>query len=200
MNKPENRFDDEPIHLPEGASYSKDDIEEMQEILDVLKPVPDRDPETAATGRKVFIQQARTMPIPVSPAHEIRHKGWNIFKRKERSPMTVLARVALVLALVIGGSGATAFAAQASMPSDILYPVKLFTEDFRLALTTDPEVEFNLLLELAQERSNEITKMANAGESVPARVNLRLENHLRQATQLAATRSDAGPESSIRTG
>ena len=104
--------------------------------------------------------------------------------------MTVLARLALVLALALGGTGTTAFAAQASLPSDLLYPVKIFSEDFRLALTTDSQAEFNLLLELAQKRASEIAEMANAGDPVSSSVNLRLQEHLEQAVQQAAQLDD----------
>lgn len=190
MNNPENHLEEEHIHPIEGISTGDDGIEDITDLLGVLKPVQERDPSVAVAGKQAFIEQARVIAVPVSPASETRHKGWNIFARKERSPMTVLARLGLVLALALGGTGATAFAAQASMPSDLLYPVKTLSEDFRLALTTDPQAAFDLLLELAQKRAGEIAEMANAGEPVSSRVNLRLQEHLQQALQQAAQLDD----------
>jgi hypothetical protein len=190
MNNPENHLEEEHIHPIEGISAGDDGIEDVTDLLGVLKPVQERDPGVAAAGKQAFIEQARVIAGPVSPTSETRHKGWNIFARKERSPMTVLARLALVLFIALGGSGATAFAAQASMPSDLLYPVKIFSEDFRLALTTDPQAAFDLLLELAQKRAGEIAEMAGVDEPVSSRVNLRLQEHLQQALQQAAQLDD----------
>ena len=190
MNNPENHFEEEQVHPIEGISTGDEGIEEITDLLGALKLVQERDPGAAAAGKQAFIEQARVLAVPVSPASETRHKGWNIFARKERSPMTVLARLALVLALALGGTGTTAFAAQASLPSDLLYPVKIFSEDFRLALTTDSQAEFNLLLELAQKRASEIAEMANAGDPVSSSVNLRLQEHLEQAVQQAAQLDD----------
>lgn len=190
MNNPENHLEEEHIHPIEGKSAGDNGIEDVTDLLGVLKPVQERDPGAAAAGKQAFIEQARVIAVPVSPASETRHKGWNIFAQKERSPMTALARLALVLVIALGGTGATTYAAQASMPSDLLYPVKTFSEDFRLTLTTDPQAAFDLLLELAQKRVNEISAMADAGEQVSSRVNLRLQKHLQQALQQAAQLDD----------
>ena len=122
MNNPENNLEEEHIHPIEGISTGDDGIEDISDLLGVLKPVHERDPDAATASKQAFLEQARELAAPVSPASGTRLKGWNIFARKERTLMTVLARLALVLAIALGGSGVTAFAAQASMPSDLLYP------------------------------------------------------------------------------
>ena len=100
--------------------------------------------------------------------------------------MRTLVRSLLIVALALGVTGATAFAAQSSMPDDALYPVKLFTEDVRLSLTGDPESAFNYLLNLAEERSREVTGMANQGLPVPHEVTTRLQQHFQLALYQAA--------------
>lgn len=160
--------------------------DEVLKALEPLREVPARDAEQAAAGRAAFLEQARSMSAPVSAAPEVRHIRWTIFKRKERSPMTIIIRAVLALALVIAGAGTTAAAAQASSPSDALYPVKLMIEDVRLALTVEPQAEFDLLLSMVDERFEEIEDLSQEGEPIPARVTLRLQTQVQLALQHAA--------------
>ena len=72
-----------------------------------------------------------------------------------------VATIALVLLLV--GSGTVA-AAGSSMPDSPLYPVKLATEEVRLALTPSPLGKAEFCAELADRRVAEIIYMANKGD------------------------------------
>ncbi|MCJ7825512.1 MAG: DUF5667 domain-containing protein [Anaerolineales bacterium] len=153
--------------------------------LRALRETPPRNESRAAAAQKAFLLKARLLPRPVSAAAIPRHKGWMYKNRKEFSPMRTLARSLLIVALALGGTGATAFAAQSSMPDDALYPVKLLTEDIRLSLTNDPAATFNYLLNLAEERSREVTGLANQGLPVPNEVTFRLQEHLQQALKQA---------------
>lgn len=156
------------------------------ETLEPLRDVPPRDQEKAATGRRAFLQQARQMLKPVSIAPKHRLNGWTNWFRKERSPMLTLARIVLALVVAVGGAGATTYAAQASLPSDMLYPVKLLTEDLRLSLTTNHQAEVDLLLELTARRIAEIAALAEEGLPAPTQVTNRLQQHLQQAITHAA--------------
>lgn len=160
--------------------------DEVLKALEPLRDVPARGPEQVASGRAAFLEQARSMPTPVSVAPEERHRGWTIFKRKERSPMTTLLRAVLALTLILAGTGTTAVAAQASSPADALYPVKLMIEDVRLALTVEPEAEFDLLLAMVDERFEEIEALSRQGEPVPAEVTARLQEQVQLALRHAA--------------
>ena len=161
------------------------------EALEPLRDVPPRDQEKAAAGRRAFLQQARKMPKPVSIAPKRRLNGWTNWFRKERSPMLTIARIALALVVALGGAGATTYAAQASLPSDMLYPVKLLTEDIRLSLTTNHQAEVNLLLELTARRIAEIAALAEEGLPTPTQVTNRLQKHLNQAFSHAAELDNA---------
>jgi len=172
-----------------GSHDPQDELDPYFATLETLEPlrdIPPRDQEKAATGRRAFLQQARQMLKPVSIAPKHRLNGWTNWFRKERSPMLTLARIVLALVVTLGGAGATTYAAQASLPSDTLYPVKLLTEDLRLSLTTNHQAEIDLLLELTARRIAEIAALAEEGLPTPTRVTNRLQEHLHQAINHAA--------------
>ena len=69
--------------------------------------------------------------------------------------------IVLAVILVLGASGTgTAYASQDSIPGEVLYPVKTFTEDFRGWLETDDAAEAALELEFADRRLAEMKKLA----------------------------------------
>jgi hypothetical protein len=87
-----------------------------------------------------------------------------------------VATIALVLLLV--GSG-TVVAAGNSMPDSPLYPVKLATEEVRLALTPFPLDKAGLCAKLVERRVAEIVYMANKGEFQKLElITQRLDNRL----------------------
>lgn len=159
--------------------------------LEPLRDVPPRDPSTIHERREAFIVSIGSLPKPVSAGNSLRHKGWSIFSRKEQNSMFTLVRLALALAVVIGGAGTAAVAAQASSPTEILYPVKLVAEDARLALTQDTQVEFELLVDMVEERLSEIRELIDSGQTVPPQVALRLEQQLNLALKQMAQMDDA---------
>ena len=59
--------------------------------------------------------------------------------------------IAAILVLSLTGTG-TAYASQESVPGEMLYPVKTFTEDFRVWIETDKSAEVALELEFAGKR------------------------------------------------
>jgi len=105
--------------------------------------------------------------------------------------MFTFARILILLAVAFGGTTATAFAAQGSLPSEALYPIKTFVEDVRLALTSDPEAEADLLLQFSDERMEEIAALIEQGLPVPDAVAIKLHTHLNLALQEAAKLDDA---------
>jgi len=160
----------------------------LKDALDSLKDVPVRSVSHTEAGKQQFLQSARTMRPAVSPADKRRHRDKGTHRRV---PMKqILARVLIAAAIAVGGAGMTATAAQASTPNDVLYPVKTFTEDVRLALTSNPDAEFNYLLELVDRRMSEMEALLGEGETIPTQVASRLETHLQQALQQAAQMDD----------
>lgn len=81
------------------------------------------------------------------------------FRHAMLMPMsTALAGTALVL----GGWIATVNASFASVPGDVLYPVKLVTERVQLAVTTSTEQRAQLHVEFATRRLQEVTEITQS--------------------------------------
>ena len=193
MSNIEDRVDQAASNYRAGKPIKDPDLQSLLETMDVLKPledVPAPDLVRSQQLRKAFLTRVKeTLPVSVPVLN--RHKGWkNIFK-KERSPIFTFARILILLAVAFGGTTAIAFAAQDSLPSEALYPVKTLMEDVRLALTSDPEAEVDLLLLFSDERLEEIAALIERGLHVPESVGVQLHVHLQEALKECAQLDDA---------
>jgi hypothetical protein len=193
MSKIEDRLDQAVSNYRAGKPIKDPDLQSLLETMDILKPLEDvPTPDLGRTQqlRQVFLARAKET-LPVSLPELNRHIGWKNILKKERSPMFTFARIFILLAVAFGGTTATAFAAQDSLPSEALYPIKTLVEDVRLALTSDPEAEVELLLELSDERMDEIAALMDQGLPVPDAVAIQLQEHLRLALKECAQLDDA---------
>lgn len=145
----------------------------IERFLSFLNEVPSRNPEKAARTREKYLNQVKTLPTPVSVEGNQRQMGWlgnvlNPLRIKEHNKMlSTLTAIFLAIIVVFGGSGATALAAQTSLPDDVLYPVKTFTEDLRLDITVDPVEKVDLLGEYTNRRVDEIASLVSKGLEIP---------------------------------
>ena len=155
----------------------------IRERLEEIKPVPARDARAANRARMQFLAKA------VSASEEARHKGWSSIFRKERFAMNLMISILVIAGLLFGG-GATVNAAQDDLPNEPLYSLKMWTEDLSLQTRNDPDQKVDRLMELAQVRIQEMTRLADAGQAVPDQTRLRLEQHIHQALQLCSTLED----------
>jgi hypothetical protein len=104
------------------------------------------------------------------------------FSWQPRWAIAVMTVVALAL-----GSASAVFASSNSMPDDLLYPVKTFTESVQLALTFSDVDKAELYVKLADKRINEIVQMADEGNvSQVEKTTERLSQNLLAATSLTA--------------
>ena len=164
----------------------------LEDWFAVLRPIPSRNPQAAAHGKENFIAQARSLAIPVSKTDDVRHIGWidsirQLIRNKEYSPMYVtLTSIALVLSLLLGGTGATVYAAQDSLPNQPLYVVKTFSEDLVTSLSLRNHQRLQLELEYANRRVAEMVSLALRGLNPPEPVLVRMEMHLDRVIELAA--------------
>jgi hypothetical protein len=76
-----------------------------------------------------------------------------------------LAAVLAVVVAIAGMGGGVVLAADA-LPGDFLYPVKLLSEDVRLALTSGPSARAELGMAFVDLRVQEMTRLAQQGEEV----------------------------------
>ncbi|MCK4471727.1 MAG: hypothetical protein KAW49_08060, partial [Anaerolineae bacterium] len=116
-------------------------------------------------------------------------------RTKGRKMKLVLATrlVTVLLAVVVGTAalgGGIVWAAGDSLPGDLLYPVKLATEDVRLALASAPADQVDLALWLTEERAEEVQALVAAGRLVPDETVVRMEQHVERALAQAARASD----------
>jgi hypothetical protein len=74
------------------------------------------------------------------------------------------ATVGIIALVILLAGGGTVVAAGNSMPDNLLYPVKLATEQVRLMLTSSPMGKAKLCAEFADRRVAEIVYMANKGD------------------------------------
>jgi len=122
-------------------------------------------PEFIARARYQF----RSALQAVKPKRRLFFLGWQ--------PRWATA-MAIVLVLLLAGGGTVA-AAGNSMPDNLLYPVKLATEQVRLTLTRSNMGKAELYAKLADKRVDEIIYMANEGDAQQIEVIIqRLDNHL----------------------
>jgi len=101
--------------------------------------------------------------------------------------------VTVLLAVVVGTAalgGGIVWAAGDSLPGDLLYPVKLVTEDVRLALASAPGDQVDLARGVAEERAEEVQALVAAGRLVPDETVVRMEQHVERALAQAARASD----------
>jgi hypothetical protein len=163
----------------------------LKVLLNRLRQVSPLDPESVTEAREKFLAQGEVFHQAGSQQPSRRQLGWihNIFAF-QRKPRTGLLRASLVIILLIvvgvGGVGTTAYAAQGSLPDETLYPVKTWSEDFRLSLSGSPQSELALLLDFTDRRMDEIDSLHTAGKPIPGVLFSRFESHLDAALQIAA--------------
>jgi hypothetical protein len=165
-------------------------------VLEEILPYPPRGTASAARRRSEFLKQASILHSNAatrssSSVTKMDRPFFPLFSRKERTPMwnTVFA-VVLAVVLCFGGTGATVAAAQASLPGQVLYPVKTWTEDAALSLANSAQTRLNYDLDFADRRITEMTRLVSAGETVPEGVMVRFQDQLQQALKLAAGMDD----------
>ena len=177
---------------------SHDQSEEwMYKRLLILQNVPGRAPEAENAGRARFLSEAASLSRP-APAHpSYRQTIWGTLKsfaagRQARLAFSAAAAACIVLALVLVSGGTVVFAAQGSQPNQVLYPVKLLSEDVQLGLAARPENQFQLNLQFASRRLDEIDRLTQAGKDPSDQVTNRLQNELNAALDSAANLDSSG--------
>jgi len=169
----------------------------VNRALEDLRTVPPRDPAAAARGRANFLKQAASVRAAVSRKQEARHNGWiqkliPVFPRKERTPVfNVMMAVLLAAVVFFGGTATTVYAAQDSLPGQSLYPVKTWSEDALLSLTSSSLTRLDHELDFSDRRMAEMAALAAEGAAIPERVMTRLQSELDQALELVAGMEDA---------
>ncbi len=161
-------------------------------LIQKLLPIPERRPHALEDGMERFLAEAASLEPIVSAPAERRHSEWKtIFSRKVTPKMSLISTLLLIGAMLFGGTGATVYAAQGSLPEQPLYGVKLATEDVRAGLTTNSQSRTGLMLDFAHLRLQEALQLAAQGKAVPASVWQRMAGQYDVALLTAASLDDA---------
>ncbi len=165
--------------------------ENIENRLNILKDVPERNLIAAAEARTNFLEQADKLRLEAARQAHAREQK----KARTSTASTLFGRsgffslgriVLLVLVLFFSGGAATVYASQGSLPGEGLYPVKVLSENTLLTFTTSPEKKLNLTLQFTDRRLDEITTLHNIGQPVPQQVIDLYNQELNQSLQIAA--------------
>ena len=164
--------------------------------LSLLEQVSPIKPQVAAEERKKFLMHAEQLrgaavQRPVQP-RERGIGGWLVALRTQqhRGASQLVMALVLALALVMGSAGATVYAAQQSLPDEVLYPIKTWTEDTRLSLTQASESQLELMLDYSNRRLEEISQLRSMGKPIPQDTLERTQQQLDTALEIAAEMND----------
>jgi len=173
-------------------SISEEQDFEIVSLVKKLQQSPERDQRAATGGRAIFLAEAQMYPLPVSITPERRHIEWKtFFSRKANPKMATISTLILIFTLLFGGTGATVYAAQNSLPDQPLYAVKLASEDVRTGLATNNQTRLDLATSMADTRLDEILQLAAQGKNIPLSVWDRLAAQYDLALSTAALSDDA---------
>lgn len=163
----------------------------LKKQLESLQDIPERDFLQSHRGKEVFLTQAKSLKprqAPKSPRKVPRSRSW----------VPRLASILAVLLIALFSIGGTVYAAQGSLPDDLLYPVKTLTEDIQIGLESDPQDRLDLHASFASRRLEEIQAQVDAGEEVSDKALARLEKHTEKMLREAAQLGEQGLENALQ--
>ncbi len=134
-------------------------------------------PEFKRRARKRLLE---AMQPPVVPTERRRLDifGW-------LKPLAKRTVIAIIVVALVAGNSATAYAAQESMPGEVLYPMKMATEKARLVLTPSDVGKAGLHIAFAERRVQEMAEMGRRGKAEEVtKLATALYYHLEQAKGL----------------
>ncbi len=167
----------------------------LKKLLESLQDVPARDLQQRHIGREKFLSQAKNIQPRRTPARTSKSR---VGAPLRKSWLPRLAAILAVVLFALSSIGGTVYAAQSSLPDDLLYPVKTLTEDIQIGLESDPEERLDLYASFANRRLEEIEAQIQAGEEISPKVLARLEKHSEKMLQQAAQVGDKGLENALR--
>lgn len=162
----------------------------LKKQLESLQETPERDFLQSHRGKEVFLAQAKSLKPRQAPKSHRRVP-------RRRSWVPRLASILAILLIAFFSIGGTVYAAQGSLPDDLLYPVKTLTEDIQIGLESDPQDRLDLHASFANRRLAEIQAQVDAGEEVSEKALARLEKHTDKMLQEAAQLGEQGLENAL---
>jgi len=149
---------------------------ELQKKFDILKNV------SLSTDEK---KKTRDELVSFVRVHPVRNVDVGRHIQKEGSIINLfinqLTSMPIIIGLILAISGGTAFAAESSLPGDLLYPIKVsVNEEIRATVTISDEAKARWDARRAERRLEEMETLAAEGRldaEVRANVEARFERH-----------------------
>jgi Domain of unknown function (DUF5667) len=174
---------------------AEDELDEFgKRTLASLRATPPLDSQVIMEVKANYLMEGENLRQAInseSSAKDTRQEKNTIFGVLQRKPiMKALVAVVLAFVVLLAGSSFTVFASQGSLPGEVLYPVKSWSEDVRLSLTSSPSDRLVLTLYFTNLRMEEISTLMARGNQVSAQTTDRFQRELEDALQLAAQLDD----------
>jgi len=162
-------------------------VDELRALYSQVPPPPGN----LIDGRQRMLAQAATSKRSATPpAGARRYLG-----RLRTAPTRALGILAIVLFILAATGGGVALASNSSLPGDLLYPVKLAVEDFRLSLSADPATQAEQNMTFVVERVEEMKGLADRDEIIPDEVVTRMADQMDTVmVQTSAASPEEGPD------
>lgn len=176
---------------------------QLKEMLDLLRPVPRRNPDAIRRSRSRFnteldfyfpvgVSYQGAVAAPVVKSAPVKARPRTGFYRPA---FAYIALALIIVVAMLSGGFVTALAAGSALPGDALYPLKLEVERARLSLTADPERQAELYLQFAEKRLDEMNALAELGqyaalEQLAAQYNFNVAMALHKAQDLENRKPD----------
>ena len=168
---------------------------ELKKMLESLQDVPERNLQASHVGRENYLTQVRSLKPRRRVSRKSARQG---APRGQRGWVTRFATIAaLVFVVALSSLGGTVYAAQAAQPDDLLYGVKILTEEIQVYLESDPEDKLDLYMSFANRRMEEIQAQVAAGEEVSEQTLALLERHTNRMLELAANMHEFGMDKAL---
>ncbi len=151
-----------------GRSTAENCLLRYPELRNELKPLLEValsiQPPKAVPSPEFRTRLRRRLQEVMSPAETYEDRkvphGWFV------SLLSVRAAAVVLLAFIVLSTGTVSvYAAQSSLPGDVLYPVKVGVEKIQVAVAANPEDKAYLHLKLAQRRIDEVATQASLNRS-----------------------------------
>jgi hypothetical protein len=167
----------------------------LKKQLKSLQDIPVRDLQQSHIGKEKFLSRAKNIQPRRNPARAPKSRVGAPLRKSLLPRLAAILAVALFALTSIGG---TVYAAQGSLPDDLLYPLKTLTEDIQIRLESDPAQRLDLYTSFANRRLEEIEAQVLAGKEVSPKALARLEKLSEKMLQQAAQVGENGLENALR--
>ena len=161
----------------------------LKELLESLQETPARDSQRHEAGRVNFLSRAKNLQPRQTPTRTSKTRVGTSLKK---SWLPSLATILAVVLFALSSIGGTVYAAQDSLPDDLLYPVNILTEDIQIGLESDPEDRLDLYASFANRWLEEIEAQILAGGEISDKALARLEKLSEMMLQQAAPSGRGG--------